>query len=31
MKKSIGKKVLFLMGSVGVLLVLICFLNLEAL
>ncbi|MDD6202922.1 MAG: methyl-accepting chemotaxis protein [Lachnospiraceae bacterium] len=31
MKKSIGKKVLFLMGSLGVLLVLICFLNLAAL
>ena len=31
MKKSIGKKVLFLMGSLGVLLVLICFLNLGAL
>lgn len=31
MKKSIGKKVIFLMGGLGILLVLICFLNLAAL
>ena len=31
MKKSIGKKVMFLMGGLGILLVLICFLNLAAL
>lgn len=31
MKKSVGKKVMLMMGTLGIILVLICFLNLAAL